>query len=377
MIKYFFPLLLSISAFSQDIDVDFYSLLHAESESTLGKKDDINYPKETNAFASLYAYLTLTYDISNNFFVALSGKANYVLSEDTYKTPIYLRAKLTSDDINQAILSETSVNYDDNFYSLNIGRSEIDYDWIHGSMDGVIGMIGDDEISLRAFWLQNFTQLQYNYYSEFRDINDKDGMYGVIATYTIDSVDFTIYDYYMQSLRNIAGGHMTFISNSMALNLSFTNAKALSLALYDYDESFVDISVEYLHKKHYLEVGASLTGENGLLAMVQLGSYMFGQFYLSNQVDREGAKNGFIRYMYLNNKYNIEILAGLTNYDNTFKAIQNNLSSQEIDIYYSYKLDKDFSLDFGIMGMNVDERDPIGISQMLVMTNMVYRYESF
>ncbi len=377
MIKYFFPLLLSISVFSQDIDVDFYSLLHAESESMLGKKDDINYPKETNTFASLYAYLTLTYDISNNFFVALSGKANYVLSEDTYKTPIYLRAKLTSDDINQAILSETSVNYDDNFYSLNIGRSEIDYDWIHGSMDGVIGMIGDDEISLRAFWLQNFTQLQYNYYSEFRDINDKDGMYGVIATYTIDSVDFTIYDYYMQSLRNIAGGHMTFISNSMALNLSFTNAKALSLALYDYDESFVDISVEYLHKKHYLEVGASLTGENGLLAMVQLGSYMFGQFYLSNQVDREGAKNGFIRYMYLNNKYNIEILAGLTNYDNTFKAIQNNLSSQEIDIYYSYKLDKDFSLDFGIMGMNVDERDPIGISQMLVMTNMVYRYESF
>ena len=364
--------------FAQNLDIDFYSLIHVERENMLGKDNNTSYPNESNSFATIYSSLELNYNITDDIFISSMVKANYVASEDNYKTPAYLRAKLTSKDINRIIVGELSLNYDDGFYSLNIGRNEIDYDWIDGSMDGVVGMLGDDDnYSLRLFWLQNFTQLHYNYYVKFKDINNKEGIYGAITNLKKDFMELSIFDYYIPSLRNIIGGHVNFLSDSMALNIGHTEAKPLSLALYDYHESFSDISFEYLYKKHYFEIGASLTGENGLLAMVQLGSFMFGAFYLSNQVDRENAKNAYLHYIYFQDKWQFEILGGLTKYDNSYEVIANDLDSKEVDIYLNYKFSKNLSFDIGAMWMDVDTLDPISISQTLVMTNMVYRYESF
>lgn len=371
-------ILFSSSIFAQDLDINFYSLLHVENENMLGKENNSSYPDENSNFATLYASLALDYDISENIFISTMAKANYVISENNYKTPAYLRAKLTSEDINKIIIGELSLNYDDGFYSLNIGRNEIHYDWIDGSMDGVAGMIGDDEsYSLRLFWLQNFTQLHYNYYVEFKDINNKEGMYGAVTTLKKDSVEFTLFDYYIPSLRNIIGANVNLISETVALNIGYTQAKPLSLALYDYSESFIDLSFEYLYKQHYFELGASVTGENGLFAMVQMGSFMFGAFYLSNQVDRENAKNGYLHYIYFKNRWQFEILAGLTKYDNSYVAIESSLSSKEIDAYVNYEFNKNLSFDIGLMYMDVESRDPISVSQTLVMTNMVYKYESF
>ena len=370
-------MLFSSCIFAQDLNVDFYSIFHAENENMLGKDNNNSYPNESNSFATIYTSLSLIYDITENIFISSAVKTNYVVSENNYETPAYLRAKLTSQDINRAIISELSLNYDDNFYSLNIGRNDISYDWISGSMDGIAAMIGDDDdYSFRLFWLENFTQLQYNYYVEFNDINNKEGIYGAISNVKKGIVEFSLFDYYIPSLRNIIGGHINLISDKMALNIGYTEAKPLSLALYDYPESFTDISFEYLYNRHYFEIGASLTGENGLLAMVQLGSFMFGTFYLSNQVDRENAKNTYLHYMYHKNRWQFEILGGLTSYDNSYEIIQNNLNSKEIDIYTNYKFNKNFSFDLGIMWMDVDERDPISFSQTLIMTNLVYRYEN-
>lgn len=377
--KYFLTfILLSTSLFAQDVDIEFYSIFHAESESMLGKDTNTTFPKEQNSFSSLYANLSLTYDISDTLFVVAASKGNYVLGEKNYVTPLYLRSILTSKDINKVILSELSLNYDDGFYSVSLGRTDVDFDWINGSVDGAIMMIGDDNsYSLRFFWLENFTQLQYNYYVKFQDINKNEGMYGSIATLKHGIVNFHFYDYYMKDLRNMLGANFSIGSNRFSFNSSYTATKALSLALYDYDESFTNASLKYQFKRHLFEIGASLTGENGLLAMLQLGNFMFGQFYLSNQVDRESAKNAFTHYTYANRSFKLELLGGYTKYNNSFKSIQKDLTSQELDIYLSYAFNKKFMLDFGVMAMQVDERDPIGVSQTLIMTNMVYKYESY
>ena len=126
-----------------------------------------------------------------------------------------------------------------------------------------------------------------------------------------------------------------------------------------------------------MELGASLTGENGLLAMIQLGSFMTGQFYLSNQVDREDAKNIYLRYMYIQNKWRFELLGGYSEYNNTFLARVNDLFSNELDCYTSYQINRDFSLSLGLMAMQVDEADPIGVSQYLTTVNFGYSYELF
>ncbi len=353
-------------------------MMHAESEAMFAKENNSTYPSENNHFISLYTKLALTYDMSDNIFIAAAAKANGVILEGTYETPHYLRSKLTSDDINRAIISEASINYDDTFFAFNIGRNAIDYDWLNGSMDGLIAMAGDENAySLRLFWMNNFTQLHYNYYAEFSDINENKGMYGTIVTAKQSNMEVTLYDYYMQDLRNILGGHINYIDNNIALNAGHTEARALSQALYDLDESFTNFSVETLVNKHFFELGGSFTGKHGLLAMVQMGSFIFGQFYLSNQVDRESATNGFVRYIYANKQWRVELLGGITRYDNTMGSIQNNLLSQEIDIYVSHKFSKNLSIALGMMGMNVQERDPAEVDQALIMTNMVYAYENF
>ena len=359
-------------------NLSFTSIMHSEYETSLGKDNNSTFPSESNSYATWYNTLSFNYDINDKVYLSLGAKANLVLGEDNYKAPFYLRGKLTSDQLNQVIMSEASINYDNSFFSLSAGRNDIDYDWLLGSMDGVIASVGSDEsLSLRLFWFQNFVQLQYNYYFELNNINESQGIYGAIVKSKIKDIELTVYDYYMQDLRNISGLHVSYVSDHYALNFSHSEGKALALALYDYDESLTQISLETLLGNHFIELGGSLTGENGLLAMIQLGSFMFGQFYLSNQIDRENAHNVYLRYLYAKRNWRFEAIGGFTNYDNTFLAIADNLSSQEIDCYLAYRLDSSWSLSAGAMAMNVDKADPIGVSQTLVTLNLGYRYELF
>ncbi|GEM_PF-2422393 len=367
------------AALYSPLSVSYEGILHAESEQTPGKEDNASFPAESNSFATFYSLLTVNYDLTDTFFVTAGGKANLVLGEDNYDTPIYLRAKQTSDDLDKAVVSDLSLTYDNGTLALSAGRMDISYDWLLGSMDGAIVTLGSDETySLRLFWFRNFTQLQYNYAFEVRDMNDGHGMYGAIARAKKNGFEMTFYDYFMQDLRNIAGGHCSWSGERFGAHLSYTDAKALSLAAYDYDESFAEAAIEWLAgERHLLEIGGSLTGENGLLAMVQLGSFMFGRFYLSNQVDRENAKNVYARYLYGSRRWQWELLGGVTRYDNRFKRVENGLSSFEIDGYLSHAFNREWTFQLGAMWMNVDERDPVGVDQTLVTANVVYRYDYF
>ncbi len=371
-------LLLEASDIFEPYNISYNTVIHSEYEQSIAKENNNSLPSESNTYSTWYSTLVLNYDVNDELYLTFGAKANLVLAEDRYHTPFYLRGKLSSKELNKLVVSEASINYDNSFFSLNIGRNDIDFDWLLGSMDGVIAAIGSDEsISLRLFWFENFVQLQYNYYFELNNINNSQGMYGAILKSKISNFEFSAYEYFMQDLRNIIGLHVSYITYNYALNFGYTDAQALSLALYDYDESLAQVSLETLFTNHFIEVGASITGKNGLLAMIQLGSFMSGEFYLSNQIDRENAKNFYLRYIYAKNRWRFEILGGITNYDNTFLSIVDNLSSKELDSFILYNLDSSWSLSLGTMYMDVDEKDPISVDQFLVTLNIGYRYELF
>ena len=365
------------SLFEQS-DVEFTGIVHGEFEQMFGKENDDAVPTEQNSFGALFAHLLLNYAFEENFFISIGGKANGIFTEDNYQTPMYLRTKMTSDDINRAMVSEASLNYDNGFFALNVGRQSVDYDWLLGSIDGVLAMLGDDEsLSLRLFWFENYRHLQYNYYMQIKDINAGKGMYGTITKANSRYLEWTLYDYYVQDLRNILGSNINIAYNNLGINLGYTSAKALSKALYNYDESFLNGSVEMLYQQHYMELGFSKTGKNGLLAMIQMGSFMFGQFYLSNQVDRENALNGFVKYIYADQQWRFEAIGGMTRYDNSFVRLESGMSAYEADVYLTYRFTPAFSMDVGAMYMNVDVRDPLQTDQALVMLNLVFTYENY
>ena len=377
--RYILLLLLAVELLAlSSVDVDVDAIVHSEEEFMLGKSSDENLSFDSNGFSSLYGSLLLNYNINEDIFVSFGAKGNIVLGENRYETPAYLRTKITADEINQAIISEASINYESEYISLNLGRQYVEYDWLMGSIDGALAMIGNDEdISLRLFWFENYRHLQYNYYVEVEDINAQKGMYGAIAKTNVLNFDVELFDYFVEDLRNILGVNVSYYFDKVALNASYTSAKALPLALYSYDEEFFNSSLELLLGNNFIEIGYSKTGKNGLLAMIQMGNFMFGQFYLSNQVDRENAQNVFGKYIVASEKWRFELIGGATEYDNSFVEIQNTMHSYEIDSYLTYEYSKYLSFDSGVMYMDVDERDPLQVDQALVMLNMVINYENY
>lgn len=378
LVFFIFLLIVTSSSNAQNIDFEVSTIIHNESEWMHGRNGLKSAPKDKNSFNSLYINLLTHYDINENIFLSFGAKANRVLGENNYDMPIYLRSKPSSNDINKEIISEASINYDDGFYAFNIGRQEVNYDWLLGNIDGILAMIGRDEsYSLRLFWFDEYQHLQYNYYTHVKNINAGRGMYGAIAKANLNELELSFFNYLVEDLRNIAGTHLSYIYKNFGFNFSYSSAKALSQALYTYDESFINTSIEYLKGTHFYEFGYSKTGKNGLLAMLQMGNFMFGQFYLSNQVDRENAQNIFLKYIYANDKWRFELIGGKTKYDNSFVQIENSMDSYELDSYIKYNYSKNVSFDLGAMYMNVDERDPLQVDQTLMMFNMVVNYESY
>ncbi len=367
---------LHVSLYAIDsFDYEVTAILHSEvkqmNQKTTTKKD-------TNSFSSFYSNLLINYDFNEDISLYLGSKTNSVIYEDKYSNPVNLYRKLSSDEISKVIASEISINYDNGFFSFSLGRQEIDFDWLHGSIDGVLTMLGsDDSYSLRLFWFNNYTHLQYNYYAQIKDINANKGMYGSILKTNFGATELSYFNYYVEDLRNIMGGHFNYIYKNIGFNISYTSTKALSLALYDYDEEFFNSSIEFLIAKHFFELGFSQTGENGLLATLQMGNFTFGQFYLNNQVDRENANNGFLKYIYADTKWRFELIGGMTKYDNSFIEIQNDMSSYELDVYLKYNYSNALSLNLGLMYMDIYERDPIEVDQRSIIFNVVVNYENY
>jgi len=377
----FIILFFVINLFSNDIydnyDLSYLGVIHSEYEQ-INLKEDENSDKEISSLSSCFNQLNIHYRISDDFYISLGTKVNLVIDEVLYENPKYAITKQTKDELNKIDMSELTLNYDNDFFSFNLGRIDINYDWLSGSIDGALVSIGDDETSsLRFFWFNTFTQQGYNNYFKVDNINDNNGLYGSIFKTKQNDFELTLYDYYMQDLRNTYGIHINYMKNSFGFDFIYTDVKALSLALYDYDETLVQFSLEYIYGFNYIELGGSYTGKNGLLAMTQLGSNIIGEFYMTNQIDRENAKNIYMKYIYLSSNWYLKLLAGVSRYDNSFTSIQTDLESFELDAYYRYYFSKQFFVDIGIMGIDVDERDPIDFSKLSTTLTLGYKYELF
>lgn len=360
------------------LELKFNGIVHSEKEWMNPEKKSGSVVEDTNSFTSFYGELSLRYDFHENFNIMLGGKTNQVVSEEKYQSTTYLSTKMGSEKIDTTLLNEASLNYDNGLLALNLGRQEVSFDWLRGSIDGALGMVGNDNShSLRVFWLNNYYQLQYNYESEIENINNNEGMYGVISKNSISNFELNGYLYRIDELRDIYGGSFTQLFDSFGYSINHTEAKPLSLALYDYHETFTSISADLMVKRNLFQLGYSQTGKNGLLAMLQMGNEMYGQFYLGNQVDRENAENFYLKYISVFNNIRVETVLGTTNYDNNFFRREKDLSSYEMDVYLTYQLSKNFSMDFGAMHMSVDEKDPLQVTQSAMMMNMVVEYEIF
>ena len=381
MIKILFVSLALVSGlFSNDLfndyDITYSTMLHSEYEQTQSKSDEL--VDDDSSLVSWFNKFDINYIASDNIYLSLGLKANLILDEQSYDETLYALDKQTEDELNNVDFSELTFNYDNQFLSINLGRIDLDYDWLSGSVDGALVSLGDDKkTSLRVFWFNRFTQQSYNSYLQVSSINDNDGLYATILKTKQSDFEFTLYDYYMKDLRNSGGIHINYTNNHFGCDMVYTGVKALSNAVYDYDESLAQISFEYIYGFNYVEVGGSYTGENGLLAMTQMGSGILGSFYMTNSVDRESAKNIYLKYIYLSQNWYFKFLAGFSRYDNSFIKIEDDLESFEIDTYYRYYFTKQFFVDMGIMGIDVDERDPIDFSKLSTTLTLGYKYELF
>lgn len=367
--------------FSNDIynnyDIAYKTLLHSEYEEIEAneKKDS---DRERSDLISWFNQLNINYRMNDDFYLSIGSKANLVIDETSYNNPLYALSKQNKDELNKIEISELSINYDNDFFSFDLGRIDINYDWLNGSIDGALISIGDDKkSSLRFFWFDTFTQQSYNSYVKIKNINDDNGLYGTIFKTKKSDFELTLYDYYMQDLRNTYGVHLNYIQNSFGFDFIYTDDKALSLAVYDYDETLVQLSLKYVYGFNYIELGGSYTGKNGLLAMNQLGSHIIGEFYMTNEIDRENAKNIYMKYIYLSSNWYFKLVAGVSRYDNSFVSLETDLESFEIDAYYRYYFNKQFFIDMGIMGIDVDEEDPIDFSKLSSTLTLGYKYELF
>jgi len=353
-----------------DYDLSYATLLYTEYEQM-----EVD---ETSNLSSWFHKLNANYSATDDIYLSLGAKGNIVLSETPYDKLSNNLTNKRKKKLSKIDMSDASINYDNNLVSVHLGRIDLNYDWLCGSIDGALLSIGDDKTtSLRLLWFDTFTQQNYNSYFKIDNINASNGLYGTIFKTKKSNFEVTLYDYFMQDLRNTLGAHLNYGTKVFGINLIYTDTRALSLATYTYDESLAQVSLEYIYKHNYIEMGGSYTGKNGLLAMTQMGSNIIGEFYLTNQINREDAKNIYMKYIYLSNNWYFKFLAGVTKYDNSFISLEKNLQSFEIDAYYRYDFNKKWFVNLGVMSMEVQKQDPISFSKLSTIVILGYKYELF
>ncbi|QSZ40575.1 hypothetical protein GJV85_00060 [Sulfurimonas aquatica] len=375
MNKLLIVLLLQIHLLAQDYTVWLNTIAHAEAETILPKNNSTD--SQTNS--SLYSHLSIAYDFNENFYTLLGAKANYIFYEDNYDSTSNLTLRQTSKELNRAMISEASLNYQNKNFTITLGKNDINYDWISGSMDGAIFMYTYGIYSLQTFWAYNYEQLYYNYYAQTKlqtDSSSLEGMFGSIFSIEDRNLQLHLYSYCIENSFTMSGANLAYIYKNFGFNLGYTSLVGDDSSSYAYHESFLDASIEYLYKNHYMALGASLTGENGLYTMLSMGSYIFGNFYLGNQVDRSSAKNSFFKYRYNASKFYLETVVGSSIYNDIFQTDANKLFSREIDLYGGYELNREFSISGGVVYMDVDDRDLLSEDRTMLLLNLVYNYET-
>jgi len=374
-------------AFQNENHTIYYdAMLHVEHEEIEGKSLEVgplltlHSKDEDQNLATFFNILHYDY-ISDEALLGFNFEARYntTLFHEEYVTPVYLNSYGLS-DINTGFISMFSADINTEYLSLSLGRNKVNMPWLQGSIDSVLLYHENELFSLRGFWFANYYDFQVNYFSKFEDINEKKGIYGAYfqSEQWFDILDVSLYYYFQYNKRDISGAEL-HVGDRLKLNFSYTYSKDYRNILDTLDESYIRLWGEFDYAYNHFEVGGSITGENALTSMLQLGSHPFSEFYLNNEINRARAKNMYLKYGYENEYFYIDILGGMTQYyDDRFdgrRIVKDYLNSSEYDIYVGSMFTDSIGLELSYMKKDVDDADLFGFDQSLVMATLLVSWQ--
>ena len=345
--------------------------LHYELESIKANrykfKDD---SQNLATFYSTFGYEFLTKD--DKWAFEFEMRANFKLQKQNYQTPFY-RKKYPTNSEKNLFVSMALVDYYGENYAFSVGRNIIDLNWLSGSVDSITAYAINEIVQIRAFWILNYYDFNYNYYIKYQNINNNRGIGGIYLKNSKPLNDFDIEAYFYSAFDDQFLTGIKFYKTLKTFDIQG------SFSLSDRNnkqESFLEFSInKNLKDIHNIEFGYSKTSDSGLDSMLKFGSYPFSKFYLSNSLDRSDAQNIYLQYSFESDKFFINSIAGITSYMGKYVKSLNDISNQklssyEIDLTLGYKISNNLSLTLGYMILDLDEKDSLEFDQDLALITL-------
>lgn len=385
--RQWWPVLAVVGLQGGEFDTGAIGVLHYEQEKIRGKEIVIpllyrnDFADDVRDLLAFYSRIGLSYvEQTQTFGFNAEVASNLTLERSPFEVPYYLQAYAV-EDVNTALLSMASVDYYADDFSVTLGRNRVSMPWLEGSIDTVMLYSENRFVALRAFWLMNYYDLQLNYFAHADRVGGGSGMYGFWA----QSGDFFPWLHVTAFTYDVPGEWLTYGAllegdvQMMAFHGSVTHSKRHEADGIHY-ENFLRAwaSAGSTYDGAALKLGGSLTGEQGLSAMMRYGIQPFTDFYLNNGIARPDATNVFASLGYGGSKWYVEALYGWTHY--TGQMIQNwrfvveTLRTEEVDVYLGLELFPWMGIELGWMRRNADGRDYADFSQEYLMANVMVSY---
>ncbi len=375
---------MSVLAFDfEALRLSYRGLLHYEYDTLQAKHYfipgivDITFGDDSQSLATFFNVLSADYtDPDSSFGYHFEATASLKLSKDEYNTPYYLR-QYDIKSPNDLLVTMASIDYYAESFSLSAGRNSVESEWLQGSMDGFMFFAQGHTTSLRLFWMYNFYDLQPNYFVRYDAIADGRGVYGIVIESGLEAtpIETTAYVYSAPDHFDLYGATLTLNApDAFTLNLAGSAAQHHPESA-GYEQYWRLWGSWEAYDRHTFEVGASRTGRNGLLAMLQFGAHPFTPFYLNNNIDRSDAANAYARYSYIGRQWYVDLLYGKTAYASsqlTSRGVEQvTLSSNEADAYIGFALSKRIDIRLAWMYLDADSRDYTEPDERLIMADLM------
>ncbi|HHH72747.1 MAG TPA: hypothetical protein ENL04_02870 [Sulfuricurvum sp.] len=335
---------------------------------------------DSQSLATFYNVLSADYAApDSDFGYHFEAAASLKLSKDEYATPYYLR-QYDIKSPNDLLVSMASIDYYADTFSLSAGRNSVEMEWLQGSTDGFIFFAQGRNTSVRIFWIYNFYDLQPNYFVRYDAIADGRGLYGIYAEARLADLPLntTGYAYTAPDHFDIYGAALSLNGpKSVTLNLAGSAAEHHQEST-GFEQYWRLWAVWEPYDRHTLACGASQTGSNWLLVMLQFGAHPFTPFYRNNDIDRPRAANAYARYGYTEKRWYVDLLYGKTQYtasqftNSGIEAVT--LSSVEADAYIGFALSERIGLRIAWMYLDADSRDYTELDEQLIMADLTVNW---
>ncbi len=376
---FFTPALIAHESSALQIEGTLYSEIETTKGHTLQTErpgGNLTFANESEKLTTFYAIVNYSHTSDNEkWLLNLEGRAALKLFADSYSSPVY-RALYGNESINQALITQASIDYYDDDFAWSAGRNRLDLDWLSGSFDSILFYSMKPWIETRLFWFIDYYDFQYNYYTKYTGVNEDKGIAGIYlqSGEALRDWEWALFYYHIFDQAYLGGAKLSKALDFVNIQAKYSYLKSISGGKLP-DESFLQLWAETEVSEHQsVTLGFSKTGEHGLSAMLRFGAHSFSPFYLTGAIDRPDAKNLYLHYKYENNRFFFETIGGITSYRDKAleqtKLIAKDMNALEIDIHAGYALNDDTTLTLGYMLLDPDEKDNLAFDQNLLTLSM-------